>query len=674
MITTEELSLTLIESAEIEDGYACIDASDMRMLAVSTGDVVPIEGNRRTYLQLLPASLEDRNQRIVKVSPLSAKNLGLLTGQKVRVFAERAKPPVAELVIIQAEDDIDQLHVMARQKQIGSAWNKRVVVVDDEIKLPTLDRYPLLVKVLNVQPAGAVQLSRATEFVVASAKTDLSIQKIGGLRETYRTCQSLIQKRFAKGMALATRSIFLTGPSGIGKARLVSRLAQENNIEFLALDVYHLLDKGMEQGGVDLSGILGDLGRKGRSILLINNLDAIANNYSGDPLLARAAYNVVSQLCALLDELPTQPNVVVFGVSALPLDPRLLENKRFDIHIPVEPPTRWGRHEILLLATEKMALGSDVDLASLAQISAGMTAQDLSAVAKSAETMACGPKVGERDFLLAFRSTGRSAQTEILCDIPTAVWDEVAGLDDIKQLVFETVSWSLHQYDKFAVSGVKPPRSILLSGGQGTGKTSLVRALAAHMPIQLIDIPCPILVARHQQDSARFLREAFDLARRKAPCVLFLDDIDALFDIAPVSAEPGSYQHPVVSQLLAELDTLSPLVRVIVIAATNRPDRLSSDVLRPGRFDYAVTLPLPDLAARRKVLQIHARKLPLAADIDFERLAASMQGMSSAEIANICNRVGLMAVRQSLSTFEGGGGMPVVSAELFDQALRGRKG
>ncbi|MDD5587183.1 MAG: AAA family ATPase, partial [Alphaproteobacteria bacterium] len=252
-------------------------------------------------------------------------------------------------------------------------------------------------------------------------------------------------------------------------------------------------------------------------------------------------------------------------------------------------------------------------------------------------------------------------------------WHDVAGLDDTKRLMRETLEWSLRHDEKFAANGVRPPCSILLSGGQGTGKTSLVRALASVIPLNFVEISCPVLTTRDADASARTIHDCFALARRKAPCLVFLDDIDVLFESQGAS-EPVSVPRPVVARLLNELDGLALFPGVVVIASTNRPDRLTMDVLRPGRFDYAVALPMPDHAARKKILEIHARKLPLAADVDFDRLAAATQSMSPAELANLCNRVGLIALRQSLGGEQGGVIPPVVNAALFEQALRGRKG
>lgn len=669
-----DLSLTLFETVDAEDGVVHLDTSDMRLLGVHAGDLVAVDGARRVYLTAQPSSVAERNQCMAQVSLLTAKNLGCLTGQRVHLQAERTRFPVAELIRLQAEDDLDRLHLLARRKQIAGIWNRHVVTIDDCVSLPTLDRNPLWAKVSDVLPHGAVQIGHATDFVIETPKADPSAVSIGGLRDTYRLCHGLVQTRYKNGVAAAARSVVLSGPMGCGKARLVARLARAHGVELHVLDAYHLLDKTIAGQPVDLTSFLTELGHRGRVILLLDHLAALGENKESHPSLMTARHSVIGQLCALLDDIPTQPNVMVFGVVSGAFSSQFRLYQRFDVHIPVDAPNRWGRHEVLLLATADKQLSEDVDLGAIADIARGMTPGNIVQMVRRAQILAGNEKLTNADLMQAFRSTEAFAEAEVHCDVPAASLDEIAGLEDIKRLMYETLSWTLFQYDKFALAGVRPPQSILLSGGQGTGKTSFVRALAGHMPLPFIEVICPSLVARPIDDAIRYMRACFAMAKRRAPCLLFFDDVDVLFEFETAQTADGARsQSSLVSLLISEMDALNSLLGVVVIAATNRPDRLSSEVLHPGRFDFVMTLPMPDQAARKKVLQLHARKLPLAADVDFDSLAAGTQGMSPAEIANLCNRVGLMALRFALNSPEMGGLLPVVTADLFEQVLRGRK-
>ncbi|MFA6280313.1 MAG: AAA family ATPase [Bdellovibrionales bacterium] len=667
-----DITLTLYEMPDTQDGVIHLDPSDMRALGVAVGDLIGVEGGHLGHLLVKAAFLGDHNQRLARVSSLTARNLGSLSGQKVRLLPERVKLPVAERVMLQAQDGIDQVHLIAREKQLVNHCMKRAVRADDELLFPTLDRFPLRAKVAGVVPSDAAQIGSSTVFAVMpdTASGDQALPSLGGLREVYRTCQKLTQARFSQGVAHTARSLLLMGPEGCGKAKLVERLAKESKVAFYGLDAYHLINQWIERGTVGLEEKLADVSRSGPAFLLLDHLEALAQGEGS--ALAGATHALVEQIGSLLDELPMNPNVVVFGVLAG--DPSQIArlSSHFDFRLQVDAPNRWGRREVLHCATKGFALADDVDLDELATISSGMTARDLTSLAQAASCLATSSKVGEKDFTAAYCSATPSASSDIICDIPSVLWNDVAGLDDIKQVLSETLTWSLHGQEVFAAAGVHPPRSILLSGGQGTGKTSLVRALAAQLPIHYVEISCPAMMARDQKNNTNFLVESFSLARRKAPCLVFFDNIDVLFE--PVGGDADRpHQHPFVAQLMAELDALPLLSGVVVVAATNRPDRLTSEMLRPGRFDFAMTLPMPDGAVRKKILQIHARKLPLSADIDFDQLADSTQGMSPAEIVALCNRVGLLAIRQVLGAPEGGL-PPVVQPSHFEQVLRGRKG
>ncbi len=670
---TADVSLTLCEAPESEDGIVRVDPADIHALGLAPDDVVAVEGARKTYLRLQPALMEDRNQRLARLSPLSLKNTGLLSGHVARFLPERTRPPVAEMILLEAADDLDRIHVLVRQKQLGHFWRHRPLVLDDEIQIPTLDRHPLIVKVVSSQPSGPVLVGPGTIFNVSTRKNEAELPKIGGLRDVYRTCQKLAEGHFKKRIEPSAQSVLLFGPAGCGKALLVARLAKETGLSLRVFDARLLLDQWLAHQSSELMVSLSELARRGPTIVLLDHLEALEIHKGLPSFLAVAARAVMAQIGSLLDELPTQPNIMAFGVCSEALGEKFADARRFHLRLPVDAPNRWGRHEILFLSTTSLSLDEDVDLAKLAAITTGGTGRDLKGFVNTAYLMAEGSKLSEKDFFSALRALVPSAASEVRCEIPTTSWDDVAGLDEIKHMLCDTLSWSLQLYDKFAAAGVRPPRSVLLSGGQGTGKTSLVRSLAGFMPVNFIEVNCPLLAARTVEDTARFLRESFALAKRKAPCLIFFDDIDVLFETEEGETDVLPHHHPIVSQLIADLDALGALPGVVAIAATNRPDRLTAEILRPGRFDFAVTLPLPDLAARKKVLQIHARKLPLAADVDFDRLAGTTQGMSPAEIATLCNRVGMMALRRSLSGSEAGVLPPVVNAELFEQALRGRK-
>ncbi len=670
---TSDLSLVLFVGSNTPDGFVRLDTTDMGLLGVSVGDVVAMEGTRRSLVRVIPAFMEDRNQKIARVSKTTADNIGYLHGRSVSLFFDRNKPPSAELVTLEAKSDLDRTHLLVRQDHLGSLWQNRVLTSGDKVFLPTLDAHPLMVRVAGTQPAGSVSLTPTTQFIVATPDVSVegaSLPVLGGHRDLYMTCRDLASLRFKKNGRPSACSVLLSGPSGCGKASLVKRLAKELGASFRLFDVYQLLDQFVARGSTELSLSLSELARRGPVIILIDHIEALYQLQKSASSLASAAHAILAQICGVLEEVPMQPDMMLFAVTSGPLDARLRKGSLFSLCYDVDPPNRWGRHEVLLLATAGRKLTQDVDLASLAEISGGTKARDLISMVDAAALSADEAPLTQNDLMSAFRSFCVPATDEVRCDVPAVAWNEIAGLDDIKKHLHETLSWSLLQHEKFAAVGVRPPCSILLSGGQGTGKTALVRALANFMPMNFIEVGCMLLVTREPSEGKTYARDVFALARRKAPCLIFLDDVDALFSGEP-SPQDATFAHPVVEQLMTELDAVADIPGIVVIAATNRPDRLTGALLRAGRFDFSLALPLPDGTARKKILQICVRKMPLAADIDFDSLAMATRGFSPADIANLCNRVGLMAFRRSLSGPDGGVIPPVVDVELFEQGLRG---
>ena len=371
---------------------------------------------------------------------------------------------------------------------------------------------------------------------------------------------------------------------------------------------------------------------------------------------------IVAQLLTLLDGMSSRGNVIVIAATNIPdsLDPALRRPGRFDREISIGVPDRPGRREILQVHLRGMPLGDDVELDALAGMTHGYVGADLAALCREAGMSALRRsldlasanltveiddiRVTRADFEAAFSEIRPSAVREVYTDVPDVKWADVAGVDAVRDALIEAVVWPLTKpglYDSF---GIKPRKGVLLTGAPGTGKTLLAKALATEAKVNFISVRGPQLLNQFVGESERAVRAIFAKARQVAPAILFFDEIDAL---APVrGGGDGAVLERVVAQFLTELDGIEDLKNVFLLAATNRVDRVDPALLRPGRFDLTITMPLPDISARAAILGIHARAMPLADDVDLQAIAADTDGFVGASLAGLVQAAGLQAMRR----------------------------
>ncbi|MEM3997190.1 MAG: AAA family ATPase, partial [Pyrobaculum sp.] len=395
---------------------------------------------------------------------------------------------------------------------------------------------------------------------------------------------------------------------------------------------------------------------------------------------------VVAQLLTLMDGLQERGQVVVIGATNRPdaVDPALRRPGRFDREIWINPPDFRGRYEILLIHTRNMPLAPDVDLRKLAEITHGFTGADLAALAREAAMSALRRaiqsglidlnqpsippetfekiKVTMSDFTNALREIIPSALREVHIEVPRVRWEDVGGLENVKQELREAVEWPLKYPEKFKKFGLRPPKGILLFGPPGTGKTLLAKAVATESGANFVAVRGPEIFSKWVGESEKMVREIFRKARMAAPAVIFIDEIDAMATARGLGAD-SLVGERVVAQLLAEMDGIKALENVVVIAATNRPDLVDPALLRPGRFDRIIYVPPPDFNARLEILLIHTRATPLAKDVDLEEIARRTEGYSGADLELLVREATFLALREDIETKE-------VSMKHFEEALK----
>ncbi|KUK04086.1 MAG: AAA family ATPase, CDC48 subfamily, partial [Methanosarcinales archeaon 56_1174] len=464
------------------------------------------------------------------------------------------------------------------------------------------------------------------------------------------------------------KGVLLYGPPGTGKTLIAKAVANEAGAHFISLSGPEIMSKFYGESEQRLRDIFEEAQQNAPSIVFMDELDSIAPKR--EEVTGEVERRVVAQLLALMDGLEERGKVVVIGATNRPnaLDPALRRPGRFDREIEIGVPDKEGRLEILQIHTRGMPLSEDVDLEKLAEMCHGYVGADLAALAKEAGIRALRRVIPEidlegetvpaevlnkltvtwDDFYEAYKELQPSAMREVLIEKPNVRWTDIGGLDDAKQELIEVVEWPLKYGRLYERLKTKIPKGIMLYGPPGTGKTLLAKAVAAESESNFISVKGPEFLSKWVGESEKAVRETFRKARQAAPCVVFFDELDAITPTRGGGFGDSHVTERVISQMLTELDGIEELNDVVVIGATNRPDIIDPALLRPGRFDRMIYVPPPDESARRQIFEIHTRGVPLAEDVDFEKLVNQTEGYTGADIAAVCTEAKMLAIREAI--------------------------
>jgi transitional endoplasmic reticulum ATPase len=564
-------------------------------------------------------------------------------------------------------------------------------LVEDLAGVPVLTggavRVPTFAKAVNFQvvrtiPAGPVVITPRTDLRVVEGETTLarapsvSYEDIGGLEREVARVREIVElplkhsRLFERLGILAPKGVLLYGPPGTGKTLLARAVAAESRVHFIHLNGPEIMRKFYGESEAKLREVFEEAARRAPAILFIDEIDAVAPKRA--EVVGDVEKRVVAQLLSLMDGFVSRGQVIVMGATNIPevLDPALRRPGRFDREIEISVPNTPARLHILKIHTRSMPLAADVDLQEIAEHSHGFVGADLEALCQEVGMVALRrflreqpPPTGMRagtdaaydlerlnvtrdDFLTGLKEVEPSAAREFFIDRSTTAFASLGGLADAKRLLSSVVEHSHISDGLYEQVGLAPPRGILLVGPSGTGKTAMARALAGEKQMPLIAIDGPQLYSKWLGESEKALREVFKKARRAAPCLLFFDTVDA---IAPrIGADnPGADVYlRILSQLLREIDNLRDVKGVVLIAATNRPERVEPSLLRSGRFDYIVRFSKPDAGERADIIRLCCRQLPLAADVDVEQLARRTDDLTGADIESLCKKAALLAVAE----------------------------
>jgi len=699
-----EITLRVAEalSKDVGRGLARIDPADLERLGVTIGDIVEVRGKRSTAARIMPAFMDQRGKSLVQVDGIVRENAQAGLDETV-VLRKLAAPP-ARTVALAPLGRVATRTGAGHADYIARLLEGRPITVGDRVRIDLLGTQAQEYQIADTQPQGVVVVQPATQVRIQGApgsqkpvdRMAISYEDIGGLEREIQRIREMIElplrypEVFERLGIEAPKGVLLYGPPGTGKTLIARAVAYETNANFVHVNGPEVIHKFYGESEQHLRAIFEQAGKKAPSIIFLDELDAIApkrENTQGE-----VEKRVVAQLLALMDGLKDRGQVIVIGATNIPntLDPALRRPGRFDREIPIGIPDRNGRLSILDIHTRGMPLAEDVDLPHLADITHGFVGADLEALCREAAMITLRQiipnidfaqakipyeqllslTVYQRAFLEAMNEVEPSAIREVFTEVPDVSWEDVGGLEEIKRTLREAVEWPLKYARLFQRADTQPPKGILLYGPPGCGKTLVAKAVAKESGVNFISIKGPALLSKWVGESERGVREVFKKARMASPCILFLDEIDAL---APTRGGGGDSHvaERVVSQLLTEMDGIEELHGVMVLAATNRPDIVDPALRRPGRFDLLVELPRPDEATRTQIVQVHTRRKPLADDVALERLVELTQGAVGAEIEGVCQQAALLAIREFLEAHPAGDEPEqlVIAMRHFDAAI-----
>jgi len=683
MADTSTLTLRVSEglTRDVGRGLVRLDPTDMATLSVQTGETVQVIGKRSTVAKALPAYSEDRGQTQVQMDGILRENAQAGLGDRVQI--QKIVCPVARSVVIQPLGDGG---VGGDMRHMTSVLEGLAISVGDKVRSTYMGGIYREYVVVETTPRGPVLINNGTQVKIKGESvskpgreaTGVTYEDIGGLRKQVQRIREMIElplrypELFDRLGIEPPKGVLLYGPPGTGKTLIAKALANETSAYFTHIGGPEVMGKYYGESEERLRKIFEEAQEHAPAILFIDEIDAVAPKREELGSQQQVEKRVVAQLLSLMDGLKSRGQIAIIGATNAPqlLDPALRRPGRFDREINVGVPERNGRREILEVHTRGMPLAEDVSLDRLAEITHGFVGADLAALCRES-AMVTLRKISEdipldaefipfdllsrlevsmADFIEALTEVEPSALREVFTEVPDVRWEDVGGLEDVKQMLKQIIEWPLMYADLFERANTSPPKGVLLTGASGTGKTLIAKAVANECGVNFISVKGPELLSKWVGDSEHRIRDIFKIARLSSPCIIFFDELEAIAGKRSGGTEANVTER-VISQMLTEMDGIEELRGVVILGATNRPDMLDPALLRAGRFEVRLELPVPDKDTRRTIFEVHTRDKPLVEGVDLDALAEQTEGFVGSDIEAVCRQASMESIKRFL---EGG--------------------
>jgi transitional endoplasmic reticulum ATPase len=671
-----ELEVAEARTRDVGRALARLNRQAMSRLGLRPGDFIEVEGKRRTVAIAWPAYDEDEDHDIIRIDGIIRHNTGTSIGDTVKVSKADLKP-ASKIVLAPTEpirfssDFGEYVRQILEDKPLSKG---------DTVMVPILGEALRLV-VASIQPEQSGYVTEDSEVIVKeepvkeidTSRPKVSYEDIGGLADAKEKIREMIElpmrhPELFKHLGIEPpKGVLMYGPPGCGKTLLAKAVANESGANFITINGPEIMSKFYGESEQKLREIFEEAEKNAPSIIFIDEIDSIAPKR--EEVSGEVERRVVAQLLALMDGLKSRGQVIVIAATNRPdaIDPALRRPGRFDRELAISMPDKKGRQEILQVHVRGMPLSEDVKIDEIAGMTHGYSGADLAALTREAAMRALrrflpkldlqkqtipasilnSLKVSKADFLEAMKDITPSALREVYVEVPEVHWEDVGGLADVKRQLQEMVEWPLKHPELFEQMGIEPPKGILLYGPPGTGKTLLAKAAATESQANFISVKGPEVLSKWVGESEKAIREIFKKARQAAPCIVFFDELDSIAPRRGGHTDSGVTER-MVNQILSEMDGLVSLKNVVVIGATNRPELIDPALLRPGRFDRSVYIPIPDRAAREEIFKVHTKKMPLDEGVDLKVLAERTEGYTGADIAAVCREAALSALREDM--------------------------